>query len=162
MEIYHWQSEQGRWFLHEYPHHSWSHSSKTLRTFGIIVWSSSDEDEAVWYFRSHHHCPPIVEEHESNSTNPRTSPIVFATSVLRGLRRTLEEVAGAIDSSEVWTDCGRGVPCAEACKVNLDKFHTMKSLDCHLTPSWWLRQQGRVDVHEQTASFSMEELPGQI
>ena len=34
------------------------------------------------------------------TTNPGTSPILFATSVLRGLRRTLEEVAGAIDSTE--------------------------------------------------------------
>ena len=45
-------------------------------------------------------CHPIAEELDSSSTNPGTSPILFATSVLRGLRRTLEEVAGAIDSTE--------------------------------------------------------------
>ena len=33
-------------------------------------------------------CSPIVEGLESSSTNPGTSPIVFATTVLRGLRRT--------------------------------------------------------------------------
>ena len=43
---------------------------------------------------------PIVEELESSSTNPGTSTVSFATSVLRGLRRTLEEVTGAIDSTE--------------------------------------------------------------
>ena len=45
-------------------------------------------------------CPPIVEELESSSMNPGTSPILFATSVLRGLRRTLGEVTGAINSAE--------------------------------------------------------------
>ena len=45
-------------------------------------------------------CPSIVEELKSSSANPGKSPILFATSVLRGLRRTLEEVAGAIDSTE--------------------------------------------------------------
>ena len=45
-------------------------------------------------------CSPIVEEPESSSTNPGTSPILFATSVSRGLRRTLEEVTGAMDSTE--------------------------------------------------------------
>ena len=45
-------------------------------------------------------CPSIVEELESNSTNDGTSPVLCATSVLRGVRRALEEVAGAIDSTE--------------------------------------------------------------
>ena len=45
-------------------------------------------------------CPPNVEELESSATNPGPSPMLFATSVLRGLRRTLEEVTGAIDSTE--------------------------------------------------------------
>ena len=45
-------------------------------------------------------CSPIVQELESSSTNPGASPILFATSVLRGLRRTLEEITVAIDSTE--------------------------------------------------------------
>ena len=45
-------------------------------------------------------CHPIVEELESSSTNPGMLSNSFATSVLRGLRRTLEEVSGAIDSAE--------------------------------------------------------------
>ena len=36
----------------------------------------------------------------SSSTHPGASPIPFATSVLRGLRRTLDEVTRAIDSTE--------------------------------------------------------------
>ena len=45
-------------------------------------------------------CLPIVDELESSSPNLGTSPILFASSVQRGLRRTLEEVAGAINSTE--------------------------------------------------------------
>ena len=45
-------------------------------------------------------CHPIVEELESHFTNPGMLPISFATSVLRGLRRTLEDVTGTIDSAE--------------------------------------------------------------
>ena len=43
---------------------------------------------------------PIVEEIDSSSTIPGILAISFATTVLRGLRRTLEEFAGAIDSAE--------------------------------------------------------------
>ena len=45
-------------------------------------------------------CSLIVEELESSSTHPGASPILFPTSVLLGLRRTLEDVTGAIDSTE--------------------------------------------------------------
>ena len=43
---------------------------------------------------------PIVEELELGSTNLERRRFLFATSVLQGLRRTLEEVTGAIDSTE--------------------------------------------------------------
>ena len=36
MEIYHWQSEQVRCFLREDPHHSWSQSTKALRTLESV------------------------------------------------------------------------------------------------------------------------------
>ena len=55
-------------------------------------------------------CPPIVDELESSSTNPGMLPFSFATSVLRGLRRTLEEVAGAIDSTEAGPTVEEGCP----------------------------------------------------
>ena len=55
-------------------------------------------------------CPPIVGELESSSTNPGMSPISFATSALRGLRRTLEEVAGAIDCTEAGPTVEEGCP----------------------------------------------------
>ena len=42
----------------------------------------------------------IVEEIAASVTNPEMLPISFATSVLRGLRRTLEEVTGAVDNAE--------------------------------------------------------------
>ena len=45
MEIYHWQSEQGRWFLHA------DLITADIANLGNIVWSPSDEDEAVRYPR---------------------------------------------------------------------------------------------------------------
>ena len=45
-------------------------------------------------------CHPIVEEFASNSTNLGMLPISFASSVVRGPRRTLKDVIGAIDSAE--------------------------------------------------------------
>ena len=98
MEICHWQSEQGRWFLHEDPHHSWSQNTKALRTLESLSGVRVTKTKHFGTFMTK--CPPIVDELESSSTNPGTSPILFATSVLRVLRRTLEEVAGAIDSTE--------------------------------------------------------------
>ena len=41
-----------------------------------------------------------AEELAANVTKPEMLPISFATSVLRGLRRTLEDVTGAIGNSE--------------------------------------------------------------
>ena len=63
-------------------------------------------------------CPPIAEELESSSTNPGMLPISFATSVLRGLRPTLEEVTGAIDSAEAGPEGGS--PKCRNFHVNLD------------------------------------------
>ena len=45
-------------------------------------------------------CHPIVDELFSSFSNPEMVPISFAASVLRGLRRSLEDVTGALDSSE--------------------------------------------------------------
>ena len=55
------------------------------------------------------HCHAIVEELAANVANSEMLPIAFATS----LRRTLEDVTGAVNKSGGWTDCGRGVPRVE-------------------------------------------------
>ena len=98
MKIYHWQNEQGRWFLREDPHHIWSQNTKALRTLESLSGVGVTMTKQFGAFMTN--CSPIVEELESSSTNPGTSPILFATSVLRGLRRTLEEVTRAMDSTE--------------------------------------------------------------
>ena len=48
-------------------------------------------------------CHPIVEELAASVTNPEVWPTSFATSALRGLRRTLEEITGAVDNAEAGT-----------------------------------------------------------
>ena len=130
MEIYHWQSEVGG--LQEDPHQSWSQSTQALRTLESVSRARVTKTKQFGAFLTY--CHPIVEELGSSSTNPGMLPISFATSFLRGLRRALEEVTGAIDSA----DAGPTVHCAENSHMNLDKFHTTRLLDCHLTPSWWL------------------------
>ena len=86
-KIYHWQSEQDGCFLHEDPHHSWSHSTKAMRTLESVFGA-----RVTWR--------NLVEEIAPSVTNPEMLPISFATSVLQGLRRTLEEVTGAVDNAE--------------------------------------------------------------
>ena len=46
------------------------------------------------------HCHPVVEELAASVTHPEMLPIAWATSVLRGLRRTLEVINGAVDNVE--------------------------------------------------------------
>ena len=48
MKIYHWQNEQGQWFLREDPHHSWKSEYQGVANLGVTVWSWSDNDETVW------------------------------------------------------------------------------------------------------------------
>ena len=91
-------------------------------------------------------CHPIVEELASVK-NHEVSSIAFATSVLRGLRRTLEEITGALDDGEAGptveeecpaqrNDHGSGQPVHdEATGLQLD------SQKCGF------RHQGRVDIH---------------
>ena len=94
MEIYyHWQSEQVQWFLA-----SSSQLGQALGTLESVSRARVTKTKQFGTFITN--CSPTVEELESSSTHPGTSPILFATSVLRGLRRTLEEVTGAIDSAE--------------------------------------------------------------
>ena len=45
-------------------------------------------------------CHPIVEGLAARVTNHEKLPIAFRTSVLRGLRRTLEEATGTVENVE--------------------------------------------------------------
>ena len=45
-------------------------------------------------------CHPIVEELAASVKNHEVSSVAFATSVLRGLRRTLKEITGALDDGK--------------------------------------------------------------
>ena len=98
MEIYHWQSEQGRWFLHEDPHHTWSQRTKALQTSEFVSGARVTKTKQFGTFMTN--CHPIVEELAASVPNPEMFPIAFATSVLRGWRRTLAEVTGAVDNVE--------------------------------------------------------------
>ena len=83
MEIYHWQNEQCRWFLHGDPHHSRSQSTQALRFLEKVSGARVTKTKQFGTFMTK--CFLIVEELESSSTSPGTSPIVFATSVSRSL-----------------------------------------------------------------------------
>ena len=135
MEIYHSQNEQGRWFLHEDPHHSWSQNTKALRCVESLSGVRLTKTKHFGAFMTT--CSPTVEELASSSTNPGAQPILFATPVLRGLRRTLEEVTGAIDSTEA------GPIVTEECRslqVNLDKFHD-EVIGLPLDPKYAIKEE---------------------
>ena len=75
-----------------------------------------------------------MKELESSSANPGASSILFITSVLRDLRRTLEEVTGGIDGIEAVSIV------EEECPVQklAEDSDLMKYLDCHFFQSWRL------------------------
>ena len=60
MEIHHWQSEQGRWFGHEDPHHSWSQNTKALQTLNSVFGARVTKTKQIGTFMTN--CHPIVEE----------------------------------------------------------------------------------------------------
>ena len=78
-----------------------SRSTKALRTMESVSRGRVTKTKQFGSFMTN--CSPIVEELESSSTKPEMLPISLATSVFRGLRRTLEELTGAIDSTEAGT-----------------------------------------------------------
>ena len=81
-------------------------------------------------------CQPIVEELADSVTIPEMLPIAFVTSfyeVCDEHWRSLEpRTVPKLDPLRKMSALRRSL------QVNLDKFQTMKSLDCHLTPRWWL------------------------
>ena len=123
MAIYHWQNEQGRWFLHEDPHHSWSQNTTALRSLESL--SGVRVTKMKQFKRSLDQVLQILERRQFYS--PR-----------RGLRRILEEVTGATHTVPKLDRLWKRNALCRSLQMKLDKFHMMKSLDCHLTPSWWL------------------------
>ena len=55
-------------------------------------------------------CHPIVEELAASVKTHEVPSIAFATSVLRGLRRTLEEITGAVDAVEAGSNVENECP----------------------------------------------------
>ena len=144
--ICHWKSEQGLWFfLHEDPHHSWSQSAKALRTLESVSGARATKTKQFGTFMTT--CHPMLRNLNHLLQNPGTLPMSFASSVLRGLRRTLEDVIGATDSAEA------GPTVEEECPVHkLAREPEQVSYDevtgLPLAPqAGGGRHQGRVDVH---------------
>ena len=84
-------------------------ATRTLQTSEFVSGAGVTKTKKFGTFMTN--CRPNVEELESSVTSLEMLPVAFATSVLR---RTLEEVTGAVDNVEAGPT-GRGVPCAEAC-----------------------------------------------
>ena len=78
MEIYHWQNEQGRWFL-KILITAGVRKPKALRTLKSLSGVRVTKTKQFGAFMTNR--SPIVEELDSSSTCPGTSPIVFATSI---------------------------------------------------------------------------------
>ena len=139
MEIFYWQNEQGRCFLHEDPHHSWSRSTKALRTLESLSGVRATKTKQFGTFMTN--CPPI-------KFYKSWKVVDFICHV--SSERSATNTGGGHWSHrqyQSWTDCGRGVPRAEVLHMNLDEPQTTKTLDCHWTPSWWLMPSRRVEVH---------------
>ena len=93
-------------------------------------------------------CHPIVEEIAASVTNPEMLPIAFATSALRGLRRTLEDITGAVDNGGTWTDWKRSAPCRKKYAHESGQTSYDESTALPLDPKMVVDAiKGRVDVH---------------
>ena len=74
-----------------------------------------------------------IKFYKSWNVNRFCSPRQFCEACDEHVRRSLEPLT-APKLDRLWK---RSVLC-RSLQVNLDKFHMTKSLDCHLTRSWWL------------------------
>ena len=97
-----------------------------LCTLGVGVWRSSDDDEAIG--TSMTSCHPIVEELAASAKNHEVSLTAFVTSVLRGLRRTQEEVTGSVDVQSTFNTLLQGAH--HGVRISL-KLHQLPGL------GWW-------------------------
>ena len=75
MEIYHWQSEQGRWFSHEDVHHSWSQSTNALQTLDSVSGPRVTKTKQLGTFMTN--CHPIAEELRANAQKSEMLPIAY-------------------------------------------------------------------------------------
>ena len=64
---------------------------------GVGAWAQVTKMKQFGTFMTN--CHPIVEELAASVKNHEVSSIAFATSVVRGLRRTLEEITGVLDDA---------------------------------------------------------------
>ena len=97
-----------------------------LCTLGVGVWRSSDDDETIG--TSMTSCHPIVEELAASAKNHEVSLTAFVTSVLRGLRRTQEEVTGSVDVQSTFNTLLQGAH--HGVRISL-KLHQLPGL------GWW-------------------------
>ena len=113
MEICRWQNEQG---LHEDPHHCWSQNTKALRTLEALSGVRVTKTKHLGAFMTN--CSPIVEELGKSSTNPGESNVANSVCHVSFARPTTNTGRSHWSHRQYrsWTDCGRGIPCAEACK----------------------------------------------
>ena len=73
-------------------------TSRGLRTLESVSGARVTKTKQFGTFMTNVH--PIVEELAASVTNREMLRISFATSLLRGLRRTLEDVSAAVDNAE--------------------------------------------------------------
>ena len=81
--IYRWHRAQGRWFVRKDPHRTLSRNTKALR--------------AVESETGGHRLPSMLGRLQRVPKNHEAPVIALGTLVLRGLRRTLEAITGAVD-----------------------------------------------------------------
>ena len=93
-----WQSAQGWSLQHEDHQHNWSRNTQALQTVesvpGVLVTTTKQCGTFMI------NCHLIVEDLAASVKDHEVPPAAFATPVLRGLRRTLEEIIGAVGAVE--------------------------------------------------------------
>ena len=103
MEIYRWQSEHGRWFLHEDHRHIWSENTKAFQTLesvqGVQVTTTNRFGKFMTTWS------PVAEELAASVKDHEVSSVAFV----------VEEVTGAVDAVEARPTAGGGGPSSETC-----------------------------------------------
>ena len=132
MEIYHCQSEQGRWFLHEDPHHSWSQSTKALQTLESVSGARVTKTKQLWHV--HHNLPSGLSRNVQQvlqilrCCRSRLSH-QFCEVCDEHWKRSPEPLA-TWKLDRLWKS---SAPCRRV-HVNPDKSHMAKPMGCRLIP----------------------------